>query len=188
MVMTVDGEEKFVNYGADILETLGASFTGLWYRVNADGTRSLVKEGEAFKSLQRETYTSSPLLPKPEIEIDYINESCSVTLTEEEVPEGVDINDLRVYVQTPEQTYFAYFDMGGYSATASLGALGDALAISLPDNKEIPMTVCYALVIKDDGGNQTSIVYGEWWIGSSPPGRSCLGMICPRPSIMATIG
>ena len=64
--------EKTVNYGADILKALGPSPTGLWYRENEDGTRSLVKEGEAFASLQGETYTSSPLLPEPEIEIDYI--------------------------------------------------------------------------------------------------------------------
>ena len=96
MKAIVDEVEKTVNYGADVLEALGPSPTGLWYRVNADGTRSLVGEGEAFASLQGETYTSSPLLPKPEIEIDYINETFSVTLTEEEVPEGLDVTDLDI--------------------------------------------------------------------------------------------
>ena len=62
VVVIVDGVETVVNYGADILAALGASSTGLWYRVNADGTRSLVKEGEAFASLQGETYTSQVLL------------------------------------------------------------------------------------------------------------------------------
>ena len=56
VVVTVDGKEKFVNYGADILETLGASPTSLWYRVNADGTRALVREGDTFASLQKEAY------------------------------------------------------------------------------------------------------------------------------------
>ena len=49
--VTVNGVETVVNYGADILAALGESFTSLWYRVNADGTRALVKEGEAFASM-----------------------------------------------------------------------------------------------------------------------------------------
>ena len=64
--------------------------------MNADGTRSLVKEGEAFASLQGETYTSSPLLPKPEIKINYINEDVIVTLVEEDVPEGLDATDINI--------------------------------------------------------------------------------------------
>ncbi len=59
VVVTVDGKEKFVNYGADILETLGASPTSLWYRVNADGTRALVREGDTFASLQKTGYKKS---------------------------------------------------------------------------------------------------------------------------------
>ena len=105
VVVTVDGVEKFVNYGADILKTLGASPTSLWYRVNADGTRTLVREGEAFASLQKEAYTSQVLLPTPEIEIDYRNESWSVTLTEEEVPEGVDVTDMYVHFASEGQEY-----------------------------------------------------------------------------------
>ena len=96
VVVTVDGVEKFVNYGADILETLDPSFTGLWYRENADGTRALVREGDTFASLQKEAYTSQVLLPTPKIEIDYRNESWSVTLTEEEVPEGVDLSLIHI--------------------------------------------------------------------------------------------
>ena len=50
--ITVDERDRKVNYGADVLDALGMSPTGLWYRENADGTRSPVKEGETFASLQ----------------------------------------------------------------------------------------------------------------------------------------
>lgn len=100
----VDEVEKTVNYGADILDALGESPTGLWYRENEDDTRSLVKEGEAFASLQTETYTSQVLLPVPEIEIDYRNERIIVTLAEEEVPEGVDVTDIDINFRLPGQS------------------------------------------------------------------------------------
>ena len=70
--ITVDGQDRKVNYGADVLDALGMSPTGLWYRENEDSTRSPVKEGETFASLQTEAYTSKILMPKPKIEIDYI--------------------------------------------------------------------------------------------------------------------
>ena len=65
-MVTVNDVEMKVNYGANILEALGESFTGLWYRVNADGTRALVREGDTFASLQGETYTSQVLLAHAE--------------------------------------------------------------------------------------------------------------------------
>ena len=70
--ITVDGRDRKVNYGADVLDALGMSPTGLWYHENEDSTRSPVKEGETFASLQTEAYTSLILMPKPKIEIDYI--------------------------------------------------------------------------------------------------------------------
>ena len=120
VVVIVDGVEKTVNYGADILAALGESSTGLWYRVNADGTRALVKEGEAFASLQGETYTSQVLLPTPKIEIDYRNESWSVTLTEEEVPEGVDVTAMDVNFVLSGEEHAAYASMPGLSALGVL--------------------------------------------------------------------
>ena len=66
VMVTVNDVEMKVNYGANILEALGESFTGLWYRVNADGTRALVREGDTFASLQGETYTSQVLLAHAE--------------------------------------------------------------------------------------------------------------------------
>lgn len=118
--VTVNGVETVVNYGADILAALGESFTSLWYRVNADGTRALVKEGEAFASLQGETYTSQVLLPTPKIEIDYRNESWSVTLTEEEVPEGVDVAAMDVNFVLSGEEHAAYASMPGLSALGVL--------------------------------------------------------------------
>ena len=131
-MVTVNDVEMKVNYGADILDALGASSTGLWYRERADGTRALVKEGEAFASLQGETYTSQVLLPAPKIEIDYRNESWSVTLTEEEVPEGVDVTDMYVNSASEGQEYDIMAGMYGLSCSWNLNQIGASWGFDLP--------------------------------------------------------
>ena len=171
VVVIVDGVEKTVNYGADILAALGASSTGLWYRVNADGTRSLVKEGEAFASLQGETYTSQVLLPTPKIEIDYRNESWSVTLTEEEVPEGVDVTAMDVNFALSGEEYVAYASMPGLSGSWGLDLFGGIWGITFPTDKDITLEVFYSFAVTDANGNETDVAYGEWveWVIPARP-------------------
>ena len=166
----VDEVEKTVSYGADILKALGPSPTGLWYRENEDDTRSLVKEGETFASLQGETYTSSPLLPKPEIEIDYINETFSVTLAEEDVPEGVDVTDIYVNFRQPGQSEFLYAGMASIPIVLSLSDFDRHWGLKLPSDKAIPMEAYYSFVITTDDGS-VNRVYGEsveWVIPARP--------------------
>ena len=162
--------EKTVSYGADILKALGPSPTGLWYRENEDDTRSLVKEGETFASLQGETYTSSPLLPKPEIEIDYINETFSVTLAEEDVPEGLDATDININFRQPGQSEFLYAGMASFPIVLSLSDFDRHWGLKLPSDKEIPMEAYYSFVITTDDGS-VNRVYGEsveWVIPARP--------------------
>ena len=171
VAMTVDGVETVVNYGADILDALGASPTSLWYRVNADGTRSLVKEGEAFASLQKEAYTSSPLLPKPEIVIDYRNESWSVTLTEEEVPEGVDVTAMDINFALSGEEHVAYASMPGFSGSWGLNLIGGIWGITFPTDKDTTLDVFYSFAVADANGNETDVAYGEWveWVIPARP-------------------
>ena len=167
----VDEVEKTVNYGADILKALGPSPTGLWYRENEDDTRSLVKEGETFASLQGETYTSSPLLPKPEIEIDYINETFSVTLAEEDVPEGVDVTDIYVNFRQLGQSEFLYAGMASFPIVLSLSDFDRHWGLKLPSDKEITMEAYYSFAVTDANGNETVVAYGEmveWVIPARP--------------------
>ena len=169
--ITVDERDRKVNYGADVLEALGPSPTCLWYRVNADGTRSLVKEGETFASLQGETYTSSPLLPKPEIEIDYINETFSVTLAEEDVPEGVDVTDIYVNFRQLGQSEFLYAGMASFPIVLSLSDFDRYWGLKLPSDKEIAMEAYYSFAVTDANGNETVVAYGEmveWVIPARP--------------------
>ena len=169
--ITVDERDRKVNYGADVLEALGPSPTCLWYRVNADGTRSLVGEGEAFASLQGETYTSSPLLPKPEIEIDYINETFSVTLAEEDVPEGVDVTDIYVNFRQLGQSEFLYAGMASFPIVLSLSDFDRYWGLKLPSDKEIAMEAYYSFAVTDANGNETVVAYGEmveWVIPARP--------------------
>ncbi len=171
VVVTVDDVETVVNYGADILKTLGASSTGLWYRVNADGTRSLVKEGEAFASLQKEAYTSQVLLPTPKIEIDYINESWSVTLTEEEVPEGVDVTAMDINFALSGEEYAAYANMPGLSGSWGLNLIGGIWGITFPTDKDTTLEIFYSFAVTDANGNETDVAYGErveWVIPARP--------------------
>ena len=171
VAMTVDGVETVVNYGADILKTLGASSTGLWYRVNADGTRSLVKEGEAFASLQGETYTSSPLLPKPEIKINYINEDVIVTLAEEDVPEGLDATDININFRQPGQSEVLFTGMASLPIGLSLSEFDRHWDLKLPSDKEITMEAYYSFVVTNDDGEVIGTVYGErveWVIPARP--------------------
>ena len=167
----VDEVEKTVNYGADILKALGPSPTGLWYRENEDDTRSLVKEGETFASLQGETYTSSPLLPKPEIEIDYINETFSVTLAEEDVPEGVDVTDIYVNFRQLGQSEFLYAGMASFPIVLSLSDFDRYWGLKLPSDKEITLEAYYSFAVTDANGNETVVAYGEtveWVIPARP--------------------
>ena len=170
VAMTVDGVETVVNYGADILKTLGASSTGLWYRVNADGTRSLVKEGEAFASLQGETYTSSPLLPKPEIKINYINEDVIVTLAEEDVLEGLDATDININFRQPGQNEVLFTGMASLPIGLSLSEFDRHWDLKLPSDKEITMEAYYSFVVTTDDGS-VNRVYGEtveWVVPARP--------------------
>ena len=168
----VDEVEKTVNYGADILEALGESPTGLWYRENEDDTRSLVKEGETFASLQTETYTSQVLLPVPEIEIDYRNERIIVTLAEEEVPEGVDVTDIDINFRLPGQSMPLYTDMTSTSIPLSLGEFAWYWNMEFPSDKEIiPLEARYSFAVIDANGNETVVAYGEsveWVIPARP--------------------
>ena len=159
----VDEVEKTVNYGADILEALGPSPTGLWYRENEDDTRSLVKEGETFASLQTETYTSQVLLPVPEIEIDYRNERIIVTLAEEEVPEGVDVTDIDINFRLPGQSMPLYTDMTSTSIPLSLGEFAWYWNMEFPSDKEIiTLEARYSFAVIDANGNETDVAWSEW--------------------------
>ena len=141
------------------------------YRENEDDTRSLVKEGETFASLQGETYTSSPLLPKPEIEIDYINETFSVTLAEEDVPEGVDVTDIYVNFRQLGQSEFLYAGMASFPIVLSLSDFDRYWGLKLPSDKEITMEAYYSFAVTDANGNETVVAYGEpveWVIPAWP--------------------
>ena len=170
-MVTVNDVEMKVNYGADILDALGASSTGLWYRVNADGTRALVREGDTFASLQGETYTSQVLLPAPKIEIDYRNESWSVTLTEEEVPEGVDVTAMDINFALSGEEYAAYANMPGLSGSWGLNLIGGIWGITFPTDKDTTLEVFYSFAVTDANGNETDVAYGErveWVIPARP--------------------
>ena len=159
--ITVDGQDRKVNYGADVLDALGMSPTGLWYRENEDSTRSPVKEGETFASLQTEAYTSKILMPKPKIEIDYINETFSVTLTEEEVPEGVDVTDLDIDFALEGQEDTISTGMYGLSCSWFLGQIGASWGIDFPSLEDTTLEVYYTLPVTNDDGEVIDTVYGE---------------------------
>ena len=160
VVVIVNGEEKFVNYGADILETLGPSTTGPWYRVNADGTRALVREGDTFASLQGETYTSQVLLPKPEQPvINYAEETLTVTLPEGALPEGVEVEDITVNIQCEGKTYLYYSRMTGMSMDIPLSTIAMYIGITLPsvDENATALSVYYSI----DSADYTEIARSE---------------------------
>ena len=170
VAVTVDGVETVVNYGADILKTLGASSTGLWYRVNADGTRSLVKEGEAFASLQGETYTSSPLLPKPEIEIDYINETCQRDAGGRGRARGLGCDRYKHQFPPAGPERVLYAGMASLPIVLSLSDFDRHWGLKLPSDKEITMEAYYSFVVTTDDGS-VNRVYGEtveWVIPARP--------------------
>ena len=169
--ITVDGQDRKVNYGADVLDALGMSPTGLWYRENEDSTRSPVKEGETFASLQTEAYTSLILMPKPKIEIDYINETFSVTLTEEEVPEGVDVTDLDIDFALWGQEYTISTGMYGLSCSWYLNQIGASWEIDFPSFEDTTLEVYYTLPVTNDDGEVVGTVYGEsveWVVPARP--------------------
>ena len=160
VVVIVNGEEKFVNYGADILETLGPSTTGPWYRVNAGGTRALVREGDTFASLQKEAYTSQILLPKPEQPvINYAEETLTVTLPEGALPEGVEVEDITVNIQCEGKTYLYYSRMTGMSMDIPLSTIAMYIGITLPsvDENATALSVYYSI----DSADYTEIARSE---------------------------
>ena len=145
--------------------------TGLWYRENEDSTRSPVKEGETFASLQTEAYTSLILMPKPKIEIDYINETFSVTLTEEEVPEGVDVTDLDIDFALWGQEYTISTGMYGLSCSWYLNQVGASWEIDFPSFEDTTLEVYYTLPVTNGDGEVVGTVYGEsveWVVPARP--------------------
>ena len=171
--ITVDGRDRKVNYGADVLDALGMSPTGLWYRENEDSTRSPVKEGETFASLQTEdVYFENPHAQAEDRDRLYnINETFSVTLTEEEVPEGVDVTDLDIDFALWGQEYTISTGMYGLSCSWYLGQIGASWGIDLPSFEDTTLEVYYTLPVTNGDGEVVGTVYGEsveWVVPARP--------------------
>lgn len=110
-------------------------------------------------------------MPTPKIEIDYRNESWSVTLTKEEVPEGVDVTDMYVNFASEGQEYDIMDGMDGLSCSWNLNQIGASWGFDLPSFEDTTLGVYYTHLVTNDDGEVIDTVYGErveWVVPARP--------------------
>ena len=132
LTVNVDGQDHKVNFGDNILATLGG---GTWYYVSGD-IYTKVEDGDGF-DLSTLTFTSTVTiaLPAPSADINYFDEAVTVTLPSE-LDSSVDKAELILAftlngVKYTKEGAFA----GGDSYTIDLSDLGTALGATLPYDK-----------------------------------------------------
>ena len=94
-----------------------------------------------------------------------------MTLTEEEVPDGVDVTDLDIDFALWGQEYTISTGMYGLSCSWYLGQIGASWEIDLPSFEDTTLEVYYTLPVTNDDGEVVGTVYGEsveWVVPAQP--------------------
>ena len=94
-----------------------------------------------------------------------------MTLTEEEVPDGVDVTDLDIDFALWGQEYTISTGMYGLSCSWYLNQVGASWGIDLPSFEDTTLEVYYTLPVTNDDGEVVGIVYGEsveWVVPARP--------------------
>ena len=94
-----------------------------------------------------------------------------MTLTEEEVPEGVDVTAMDINFALSGEEYAAYADMPGLSGSWGLNRIGASWEIDLPSIKDTTLEVYYTLRVTNEDDEVIDTVYGEpvkWVVPARP--------------------